>query len=48
MKLAVIGTGNMGRALLGGFVNGGVISPSDAWCLTYIRKHALSVLKNLV
>ena len=32
MKLAVIGTGNMGKALLGGFVKGGVISPSDAWC----------------
>ena len=32
MRLAVIGTGNMGKALLGGFVKGGVISPSDAWC----------------
>ena len=32
MKLAVIGTGNMGKALLSGFVNGGVINPSDAWC----------------
>lgn len=32
MKLAVIGTGNMGKALLGGFVKGGVITPSEAWC----------------
>ncbi len=32
MRLAVIGTGNMGKALLGGFVKGGVISPSEAWC----------------
>ena len=32
MKLAVIGTGNMGKALLGGFVKGGVINPADAWC----------------
>ena len=32
MKLAVIGTGNMGKALLGGFVKGGVISPDEAWC----------------
>ena len=32
MRLAVIGTGNMGKALLGGFVKGGVINPSDAWC----------------
>ena len=32
MRLAVIGTGNMGKALLGGFVNGGVIKPEEAWC----------------
>ncbi len=32
MKLAVIGTGNMGRALLSGFVNGGIIKPEEAWC----------------
>ena len=32
MKLAVIGTGNMGKALLGGFFKGGVISPQEAWC----------------
>ena len=32
MKLAVIGTGNMGKALLGGFVRGGVIRPEEAWC----------------
>ena len=31
-KLGVIGTGNMGKALLGGFVNGGVIKPEEAWC----------------
>ena len=32
MKLAVIGTGNMGKALLSGFVKGGVISPDEAAC----------------
>ena len=32
MKLTVIGTGNMGRALLGGFVSGGVFKPEDIVC----------------
>ena len=29
MKLTIIGTGNMGRALLGGFVSGGVFEPKN-------------------
>ena len=29
MKLAIIGTGNMGKALLRGFIIGGVLAPKD-------------------
>ncbi len=38
MKLAVIGTGNMGKALLSGFVKGGVISPDEAVCFDVYTK----------
>ena len=47
MKLAVIGTGNMGRALLGGFVNGGVISPSEAWCFDVYTEACVKCAEDL-
>ena len=47
MKLAVIGTGNMGRALLGGFVNGGVISPSEAWCFDVYKEACVKCAEEL-
>ena len=47
MKLAVIGTGNMGKALLGGFINGGVISPSEAWCFDVIPESCIKCANDL-
>ena len=36
MRLAVIGTGNMGRALMGGFIRGGIIAPQDIYCFDVV------------
>ena len=43
MKLAVIGTGNMGKALLGGFIRGGAVKASDAYCFD-VRLEAMDAV----
>jgi len=40
MKFALIGTGNMGRALLNGFISGGVLEPSDIYVNDVIEDSA--------
>lgn len=40
MKLTVIGAGNMGRALVRGFVNGGVLNASDVYVYDIIAEAA--------
>ncbi len=47
MRLAVIGTGNMGRALMGGFIRGGVISASDIYCYDVVPQALESVKETL-
>ena len=43
MKLAVIGTGNMGKALLGGFIRGGAVKASEAYCFD-VRLEAMDAV----
>ena len=40
MKLTVIGAGNMGRALIRGFVSGGVLKPEEVFVYDIIREAA--------
>jgi len=45
MKLAVIGTGNMGKALLGGFISGGVLKAEEINCCDAYKPCAEAVAK---
>ncbi|MBR1797084.1 MAG: pyrroline-5-carboxylate reductase [Clostridiales bacterium] len=47
MKLTVIGAGNMGRALMKGFIEGGVLKPSQITVYDIISKAAISAGETL-
>lgn len=47
MKIAVLGAGNMGAALLGGILKAGVVAPEDVRATTRTEAHAADLRKRL-
>ena len=47
MRLAVIGTGNMGKALVGGFISGGIFKPEEINCYDVYEQAAIQASEML-
>lgn len=47
MRLAVIGTGNMGKALVGGFISGGIFKPEEINCYDVYEQAAVQASEML-